>query len=167
MKWVFHWVEKLHLLQVIPFATKKLWNYFDWNNVEKWNFLGAGSGIGRAACRLLNRDGATVIAADKNVDAAKDVVNSLNGKNQFINLDVASKQSVQNCVHSILSEFSAPPSIVVNAAGILRDNFILKLEEDHFDDVIRVNLKVGREKKNIFLKFLTWTFDLTHFHFKI
>lgn len=99
---------------------------------------------------MLNRDGATVIAADKNVDAVKDVVNSLNGKNQFINLDVASKQSVQNCIHSILSEFSAPPSIVVNAAGILRDNFILKLEEDHFDDVIRVNLKVRREKKNIF-----------------
>lgn len=106
--------------------------------------LGAGSGIGRAACRLLNRDGATIIAADQNVEAVKDVVNSLNGGNQYIELEVSSKQSVQNGLKSIISKFNAPPSIVVNAAGILRDNFILKLDEDHFDDVIRVNLKVKK-----------------------
>lgn len=105
-------------------------------------FVGAGSGIGRAACRLLNRDGATIVAADKNVDAIKGVVNELNGDNQFIDVDVASKQSIQHGLQSIISKFHSPPSIVVNAAGILRDNFILKMEEDHFDDVIRVNLKV-------------------------
>lgn len=105
-------------------------------------WTGAGSGIGRAACRLLNRDGATIIVADRNVEAAKEVANSLNGDNQFIELEVSSKQSIQSGLQSILSKFNAPPSIVVNAAGILRDNFILKLDEDQFDDVIRVNLKV-------------------------
>lgn len=104
---------------------------------------GAGSGIGRAACHLLNRDGATIIAADRNVDAAKEVANSLKGDNQFIELEVSSKQSVQSGLQSILSKFNAPPSIVVNAAGILRDDFILKLDEEQFDDVIRVNLKVS------------------------
>lgn len=105
-------------------------------------FSGAGSGIGRAACRLLNRDGAIIVAADKNHDAVKEVVNALNGDNHSVDLDVASKKSVYNCMQSILSKFSAPPSIVVNAAGILRDNFILKLDEDDFDEVIDVNLKV-------------------------
>lgn len=104
--------------------------------------IGAGSGIGRAACRLLNRDGATIVAADKNVTAAKEVANSLPGDNHFIEIEVSSKQSVQNGVQSILSKFNVPPSIIVNAAGILRDNFILKMDEDQFDDVIRVNLKV-------------------------
>lgn len=108
--------------------------------------LGAGSGIGKAACRLLNRDGATIIAADRNVDAAKEVANSLNGDNQFIELEVSSKQSIQNGIQNILSKFNAPPSIVVNAAGITKDNFLLKLDEDHFDDVIRVNLKVREIK---------------------
>lgn len=91
---------------------------------------------------MLNRDGAIIIAADRNVEAAKEVANSLNGNNQFIELEVSSKQSIQNGIQNILSKFNAPPSIIVNAAGIIKDNFILKLEEDQFDDVIRVNLKV-------------------------
>lgn len=91
---------------------------------------------------MLNRDGAIIIAADRNVEAAKEVVNSLNGDNQFIELEVSSKQSIQNGIQNILSKFNTPPSIIVNAAGIIKDNFILKLEEDQFDDVIRVNLKV-------------------------
>lgn len=103
---------------------------------------GAGSGIGRATCRLLNREGATIIAADRNVEAAKEVAKSLNGDNQYIELEVSSKQSIQNGIQNIVSKFNAPPSIVVNAAGIIKDNFLLKLEEDQFDDVIRVNLKV-------------------------
>lgn len=68
--------------------------------------------------------------------------NSLNGDNQFIELELSSKQIKQNGLQSIFFKFNAPPSIVVNAAGILRDNFILKLDEEQFDDVIRVNLKV-------------------------
>lgn len=104
---------------------------------------GAGSGIGKAACRILNNYGANIVAADMNVSAAKQVASSLNGINHFIELEVSSKESVQNGVQSILSKFQTPPTIIVNAAGILRDNFILKLEENTFDDVIRVNLKVN------------------------
>lgn len=36
--------------------------------------LGAGSGIGRAACQVLSREGATVIAADKNYEAALETI---------------------------------------------------------------------------------------------
>lgn len=123
---------------------------------------GAGSGIGRAACRLLNREGATIIAADRNVEAAKEVAKSLNGDNQYIELEVSSKQSIQNGIQNIVSKFNAPPSIVVNAAGITKDNFLLKLEEDQFDDVIRVNLKV---KKYIFI-FLFASIETVEFHFQ-
>lgn len=35
-----------------------------------------------------------------------------------------------------------PPSVCVNAAGITQDEFLLKMEEDDFDKVIEVNLKV-------------------------
>lgn len=70
------------------------------------------------------------------------MASSLNGDNHFLEVEVASKQSVQNGLQTILSKYKTPPSIVVNGAGILRDNFILKMEEDHFDEVIQVNLKV-------------------------
>lgn len=85
------------------------------------------------------------MAADQNVAAAKEAVSCLNGNNHFIELDVSSKQSVQNGLQSICSKFNSPPSIVVNSAGITKDNFVLKLDEDHFDDVIRVNLKVNKD----------------------
>lgn len=37
-------------------------------------YVGAGSGIGRAACQVLSREGATVIAADKNYEAAVETI---------------------------------------------------------------------------------------------
>ena len=50
--------------------------------------VGAGSGIGRAACQVLSREGATVIAVDKNYDAALETIkkhtalaSGLNGNN--------------------------------------------------------------------------------------
>lgn len=45
-------------------------------------------------------------------------------------------------LNSIVNDYNKPPSIVVNCAGITKDNFLLKMSEQDFDDVINVNLKV-------------------------
>ncbi len=39
-----------------------------------------------------------------------------------------------------------PPSVCVNAAGITQDEFLLKMEEDDFDKVIKINLKVRQSR---------------------
>jgi hypothetical protein len=44
------------------------------NLVMIYCFTGAGSGIGRAACQVLSREGATVIAADRNYDSAMQTI---------------------------------------------------------------------------------------------
>lgn len=54
---------------------------------------------------------------------------------------MSNKESVRNGLSDILAKFNQPPSILVNAAGITKDNFLLKITEEDFDDVIRVNLK--------------------------
>lgn len=41
-----------------------------------------------------------------------------------------------------MQQYKKPPSIVINCAGITRDNFLLKLSEEDFNEVIDVNLKV-------------------------
>lgn len=41
----------------------------------------------------------------------------------------------------VLKQFSRPPTVIVNSAGITRDNFLIKLSDNNFDDVINVNLK--------------------------
>lgn len=59
----------------------------------------------------------------------------------FLNVDVGDKASVKSALEKVLEQFKAPPNIIVNNAGITRDNFLLKLSEEDFDEVIKVNLK--------------------------
>ncbi|XP_030569647.1 estradiol 17-beta-dehydrogenase 8 [Drosophila novamexicana] len=103
---------------------------------------GAGSGIGRATCRILARDGAKVIAADRNLQSAQETAKQLGAERAAaLEVDVSSAQSVQNAVAAALTQFKQAPSIVVNSAGITRDGYLLKMPERDYDDVYSVNLK--------------------------
>ncbi|XP_004535285.1 estradiol 17-beta-dehydrogenase 8 [Ceratitis capitata] len=103
---------------------------------------GAGSGIGRATCRLLARDGAKVIAADRNLRAAEQTAKDIGNDHVLpLEVNVASLESVSKAVNYSITQFKQPPSIVVNSAGITRDGYLLKLTEQDYDDVYAVNLK--------------------------
>ncbi|XP_059614122.1 estradiol 17-beta-dehydrogenase 8 [Phlebotomus argentipes] len=103
---------------------------------------GAGSGIGRATCRILARDGATVIAADRNLATAEETVKLLdNPEHSSVKVEVDSSSSVRQALAFCLEKYKKPPSVVVNSAGITKDSFILKMPEEDFDAVINVNLK--------------------------
>ncbi|KAL0850491.1 hypothetical protein ABMA28_012284 [Loxostege sticticalis] len=111
---------------------------------------GAGSGIGRAACQVLSREGATVIAADKNYEAALETIKTHTalasganavGDHSAMELDVGDSKSVQNLLDVVMKQYKAPATIVVNSAGITRDNWMLKMSEADFDSVININLK--------------------------
>lgn len=106
---------------------------------------GSGSGIGRAACSILSREGASIIAVDKNLESAKQTIKLLdrNSKSHAFEIDISSNDSIRSGLREILNKFQTPPSIIVNAAGITKDNFLLKMDENDFDDVIRVNLKAS------------------------
>lgn len=110
---------------------------------------GAGSGIGRAACQVLSREGATVIAADRNYESAVETIKkhtalasgSNDGDHTAVELDVSDSSAVRNLLKTTLDHFKAPPTIIVNSAGITRDNWLLKLSEEDYDSVLNVNLK--------------------------
>ncbi|XP_029164322.1 estradiol 17-beta-dehydrogenase 8 [Nylanderia fulva] len=103
---------------------------------------GAGSGIGREVCRILAREGAKVVAADQNVKTAQETVATLEGREHIaLNIQVNDRSSVETAFKDIVKQYSKPPTIVVNSAGITRDNFLVKLSDKDFDDVIDVNLK--------------------------
>ncbi|XP_072745085.1 (3R)-3-hydroxyacyl-CoA dehydrogenase isoform X2 [Anoplolepis gracilipes] len=103
---------------------------------------GAGSGIGREVCRILAREGATVVAADQNVKTAQETVATLEGAEHIaLNIHVNDRNSVETGFKDVVKQFSKPPTIIVNSAGIVRDNFLVKLSDNDFDDVINVNLK--------------------------
>lgn len=58
-----------------------------------------------------------------------------------LEIDVSSRDSIENAFAKVSGKFQRPPTIIVNSAGILRDNFLLKLDDKSFDEVIDVNLK--------------------------
>jgi len=106
---------------------------------------GAGSGIGRAVCQVLAREGARVIAADQNGMAAqetKGLISDVGAKDHIsVCVDVSMAESVNTAISDAIQHYSQPPSVVVNSAGLTRDNFLLKMDEQWFQKVLDVNLK--------------------------
>lgn len=132
------------LLGKLAFITG-LCNYtFSNRIVVTLNILGAGSGIGRATCQIMAREGATIIAADRKLETAKDTITTLSKPDEHLSIEVnvGEFESIKNVAASIIQKYQKPPTVIVNCAGITRDNFLLKLSHEDFDEVINVNLKV-------------------------
>ncbi|CAG0886176.1 unnamed protein product [Cyprideis torosa] len=107
---------------------------------------GAGGGIGRAICQVFAREGATVVATDVQANAAKESIASLpqaSLSHLSFPVDVTSSESISALMDSIGKELDGhfPPTILVNSAGITRDDFLLRMDPAAFDQVIDVNLK--------------------------
>ncbi|XP_076327453.1 (3R)-3-hydroxyacyl-CoA dehydrogenase-like [Tachypleus tridentatus] len=106
---------------------------------------GGGSGIGRAVCQALAREGAKIVVADINENAATSTLQSLppGGENSYIVeiVDVSQSQSVNNLFTTINQRLCQAPDIVVNSAGITHDGLMNEMTEQMFDDVLNVNLK--------------------------
>lgn len=104
---------------------------------------GAGSGIGRITSKLLSRDGAIVVAVDRNLQSVEETIQGLGKQNDntAFEMDVSSSESIANVLNATVEKYKRPPTVVVNSAGITRDNFLLKMPESDFDAVINVNLK--------------------------
>lgn len=112
--------------------------------------VGGGSGIGRAACQIMAREGASVAVVDINEAAAKETAEMCRqhqpaaGDAQYhgYSISVADSTAVNEMMKKIKEQFSQPLSVVVNGAGIIRDKMLLKMTEESFEEVIDVNLKV-------------------------
>ncbi|XP_045613423.1 (3R)-3-hydroxyacyl-CoA dehydrogenase [Procambarus clarkii] len=104
---------------------------------------GGGSGIGRAICQVLARDGANVAVADINLQGAQETVSMLPspGDHLAVTMDVASKASVDSGLKAVTDKYQTPPSLLVNNAGIVKPSPFLDMEEKAFVDVLDVNLK--------------------------
>ena len=108
--------------------------------------IGGGSGIGRAACQVMAREGASIAVVDVNGDAARETAEICRqaGDAQFhsYSLSVADSMAVNEMMKKVKEQFSQPLSIVVNGAGITRDKILWKMTEESFEEVIDINLKV-------------------------
>jgi 3-oxoacyl-[acyl-carrier protein] reductase len=103
---------------------------------------GASRGIGRAIAAELARGGATVIGTATSESGAQGITqwlteNSYKGRGVVLN--VADAQSVDTVLKDIEAREGAL-SILVNNAGITRDNLLLRMKNEEWDDLINTNL---------------------------
>ena len=100
---------------------------------------GASRGIGRAIANKLIEDGFFVVgtATSENGAAAIGEALGVNGTGKVLN--VTDKESVAETLKSIADEHGAP-LVLVNNAGITRDNIMLRMKDDEWEDVINTNL---------------------------
>ncbi len=103
---------------------------------------GATRGIGRAIALELGRRGATVIGTATSEKGAENIGETLSAAGIAgcgMVLDVASSASVDVVLGEIKNQFGAP-TILVNNAGITRDNLLMRMSEDEWADIINTNL---------------------------
>jgi 3-oxoacyl-[acyl-carrier protein] reductase len=104
---------------------------------------GGARGIGAAASRRLAADGLAVAVLDlKEGDcgATVDAITSAGGRALAVGADVSQADQVEAAVTKIAAELG-PPAVLVNNAGVLRDNLLFKMTEDDWDTVLGVHLR--------------------------
>lgn len=104
---------------------------------------GAARGIGAAVARRLAQDGFAVAVLDLDEQAAKPVaaeIESSGGRALAVGADVSDEQAVTDAVARVAGELGAP-TVLVNNAGIIRDNLLFKMSADDWDAVMNVHLR--------------------------
>jgi len=104
---------------------------------------GASRGIGKAIALELGKHGAAVIGTATSESGAEAISNYMteNGiKGTGMALNVTSQESIDALMAQIGADFGTP-TILVNNAGITRDNLLMRMKDDEWDDIMETNLK--------------------------
>lgn len=105
---------------------------------------GSARGIGKAIALELANHGANIVINDiipKNeIDKTLEEIKQISDKALGIRADITVFNEVENMVKEIMNKFGKI-DILVNNAGITRDSFLIRMKEEDWDAVIRINLK--------------------------
>mgnify|MGYP001816521773 FL=1 len=100
---------------------------------------GASRGIGAAIAKALAEAGATVVGTATSEAGAESISSSLADRGRGAVLNIADEESV-SALFKDLQANEGHPTILVNNAGITKDNLLLRMKQEEWDDVIATNL---------------------------
>ncbi len=103
---------------------------------------GGARGIGKEIALALARDGANIVVADLITEQAEDTaeeIRKLGCKALVQKVDVSKMADVENMAQSTINEFKTL-DILINNAGVTRDTLLVRMKEEDWDFVLKVNL---------------------------
>jgi 3-oxoacyl-[acyl-carrier protein] reductase len=100
---------------------------------------GASRGIGAAIASALAAAGATVVGTATSDAGAEAISVALGARGRGLVLNVANEESVEAAIKDVQDK-EGSPGILVNNAGITKDNLLMRMKQDEWDDVIATNL---------------------------
>lgn len=100
---------------------------------------GASRGIGSGIASALAAAGATVVGTATSDGGAAGITEALGGKGRGVVMNISDDESVAAALKDIQANEGAP-TILVNNAGITRDNLLMRMKDDEWNDVISTNL---------------------------
>jgi 3-oxoacyl-[acyl-carrier protein] reductase len=115
----------------------------DSSNTRVAIVTGAARGIGAAVAQRLSSDGFAVAVLDLDEASCTDTVDAITstgGTALAVGVDVADEAAVDAAVTRVADELG-PPVVLVNNAGITRDNLLFKMTADEWDAVLSVHLR--------------------------
>jgi len=104
---------------------------------------GAARGIGAATAQRLATDGMAVAVLDLDADACAgtvDAITAAGGQALAVGADVSQADQVEAAVGKVAADLG-PPVVLINNAGVIRDNLLFKMTDDDWDTVLGVHLR--------------------------
>lgn len=102
---------------------------------------GAAKGIGKAVASRMVSENYFVVAADVDDDAGNLLITELGKENLcYLHTDISDEKAVQHLFHKIKEDYGSL-QVLINNAGVIRDNVIWKMPVEDFETVLDINLK--------------------------
>ena len=106
---------------------------------KKIFITGATGGIGRVLCNKFKENGSILICTSSSKDKLNNLKNEIGSDHYFYELNLLETEQIATKVKSIVLEHS-DIDVLINNAGLTKDNLFLRMKADQWNDVINVNL---------------------------
>ena len=101
---------------------------------------GASGGIGAAIARGLHQQGATVVLHGTRAERLAALADELGTNAHVVTANLSSREEAAGLAEQAAEAAGKPISILVNNAGITRDNLMMRMKDEEWDDVLDVNM---------------------------
>ena len=104
---------------------------------------GASGGLGSAIAKALARQGARLAVSGSNVEKLESFRSGLGGDHVALPCNLSDGAAVDQLVPQAVEALGGKLDILINNAGVTRDNLLMRMKDEEFEEVIRINLEAA------------------------